>query len=90
MHPLIWRRYILPARIFELLAVTAPGAGNEIQLTDAIATLMKEESVEAYRMQGVTYDCGSKIGYLQATLAYAKRHPQVGAEFAELLRQYND
>ena len=83
-------RYILPARIFELLAVTAPGAGNEIQLTVAIATLMKEESVEAYRMQGVTYDCGSKIGYLQATLAYAKRHPQVGAEFAELLRQYND
>ena len=83
-------RYILPARIFELLAETAPGAGNEIQMTDAIATLMQEEAVEAYRMQGVSYDCGSKIGYLQATLAYARRHPQVGAEFAELLRQCND
>ncbi|MGI3130176.1 UTP--glucose-1-phosphate uridylyltransferase GalU [Halopseudomonas pachastrellae] len=83
-------RYILPARIFELLADTAPGAGNEIQLTDAIATLMQEQAVEAYRMQGVTYDCGSKIGYLQATLAYAQRHPQVGAEFVELLRQCNN
>lgn len=80
-------RYVLPARIFELLETTKPGAGNEIQLTDAIASLMQEQKVEAYRMQGVTYDCGSKLGYLQATLAYGLRHPQVGSGFAELIRQ---
>ncbi len=80
-------RYVLPARIFDLLAVTKPGAGNEIQLTDAIAALMAEQSVEAYRMQGKTYDCGSKIGYLEATLAYALRHPQVGKDFANLLQK---
>ncbi|MGY8810617.1 MAG: UTP--glucose-1-phosphate uridylyltransferase GalU [Pseudomonadales bacterium] len=80
-------RYVLPARIFELLETTKPGAGNEIQLTDAIASLMQEQQVEAYRMQGVTYDCGSKLGYLQATLAYGLRHPQVGAGFADLIRQ---
>ena len=81
-------RYVLPARIFELLATTAPGAGNEIQLTDAIASLLKEAPVDAYRMQGKTYDCGSKIGYLEATLAYASRHPQVAEGFASLLQQY--
>ena len=77
----------MPARIFDLLAITKPGAGNEIQLTDAIAALMAEQSVEAYRMQGKTYDCGSKIGYLEATLAYALRHPQVGKDFANLLQK---
>ena len=82
-------RYVLPARIFDLLETTQPGAGNEIQLTDAIAALMREQSVDAYRMQGKTYDCGSKIGYLQATLAYALRHPQVGEEFAQLIRAHN-
>lgn len=80
-------RYVLPARIFELLETTKPGAGNEIQLTDAIASLMEDERVEAYRMQGVTYDCGSKIGYLQATLAYGLRHPQVGEGFSDLIRK---
>ncbi len=80
-------RYVLPARIFDLLAVTQPGAGNEIQLTDAIAALMREQRVEAYRMQGKTYDCGSKIGYLEATLTYALRHPQVGKDFANLLQK---
>lgn len=80
-------RYVLPSRIFDLLAVTKPGAGNEIQLTDAIAALMAEQSVEAYRMHGKTYDCGSKIGYLEATLAYALRHPQVGKDFANLLQK---
>ena len=82
-------RYVLPARIFDLLETTQPGAGNEIQLTDAIDALMREQTVDAYRMQGKTYDCGSKIGYLQATLAYALRHPQVGDEFAQLIRTYN-
>ncbi len=82
-------RYVLPARIFDLLETTQPGAGNEIQLTDAIDALMREQTVDAYRMQGKTYDCGSKIGYLQATMAYALRHPQVGDEFAQLIRTYN-
>ncbi len=81
-------RYILPASIFPLLASTAPGAGNEIQLTDGIASLLQDDGVEAYRMSGVTYDCGSKIGYLQATLAYGLRHPDVGGQFAELIKQY--
>lgn len=71
-------RYILPSRIFALLENTKPGAGNEIQLTDAIAALLKEERVDAYRMMGTTYDCGSKEGYFAATLAYAVRHPQIG------------
>lgn len=78
-------RYVLPARIFSLLAATTPGAGNEIQLTDAIAALIKEQSVAAYRMIGATYDCGSKIGYLEATLRYGLRHPEVGAPFRQLI-----
>jgi UTP--glucose-1-phosphate uridylyltransferase len=79
-------RYVLPARIFELLAATAPGAGGEIQLTDAIAALISEQPVEAYRMMGATYDCGSKIGYLEATLRYALRHPDLGAQFSALVK----
>lgn len=78
-------RYVLPARIFELLANTTPGAGNEIQLTDAIAALIQEQKVEAYRMMGATYDCGSKIGYLEATLRYGLRHPELGAPFRDLI-----
>ena len=79
-------RYVLPPRIFDLLAATAPGAGGEIQLTDAIAALISEQSVEAYRMMGATYDCGSKIGYLEATLRYALRHPELGEPFGALLK----
>lgn len=71
-------RYVLSSRIFALLEDTKPGVGNEIQLTDAIAALIQEERVDAYRMEGVTYDCGSKEGYFAATLAYAVRHPQIG------------
>ncbi|SDU07855.1 UTP--glucose-1-phosphate uridylyltransferase GalU [Halopseudomonas salegens] len=81
-------RYVLPARIFALLRETRPGAGNEIQLTDAIASLLKEQPVEAYRMLGNTYDCGSKTGYMQATLAYGLRHPEVGEPLAALIRQH--
>jgi UTP--glucose-1-phosphate uridylyltransferase len=80
-------RYVLPARIFELLATTAPGAGGEIQLTDAIAALIKEQPVEAYRMMGATYDCGSKIGYLEATLKYGLHHPELGQAYAQLIAQ---
>jgi len=78
-------RYVLPAEIFSWLASTTPGAGGEIQLTDAIDSLMAGQIVEAYRMMGKTYDCGSKIGYLEATLNYAARHPEVGDAFKQLL-----
>lgn len=81
-------RYILPPEIFSMLAETKPGAGDEIQLTDAIATLIDQQAVDAYSMTGKTYDCGSKLGYLQATLAYALRHPEVGSGFADLIKQY--
>ena len=81
-------RYVLPAGIFDLLANTAPGAGGEIQLTDAIAELMKNEGVEAWHIAGRSYDCGSKLGYLEATLAYGLQHPQLGADFRALLTRY--
>ncbi|QEM81854.1 UTP--glucose-1-phosphate uridylyltransferase GalU [Halomonas binhaiensis] len=81
-------RYLLPGRIFALLAQTKPGAGNEIQLTDAIAQLRDEQGVDAYRMQGKTFDCGHQLGYLEAILAYGRRHPKYGKDFSELLQRY--
>lgn len=81
-------RYVLPARIFDLLANTQPGAGGEIQLTDAIAELMGHEGADAYRLLARSYDCGSKIGYLEATLAYALHHPELADQFRELLARY--
>ncbi|APX93091.1 UTP--glucose-1-phosphate uridylyltransferase [Halomonas sp. 1513] len=81
-------RYLLPGAIFPLLAETPPGAGNEIQLTDAIDALRAREGVAAYRMRGATYDCGHQLGYLEATLAFAKRHPKYAEGFAELLDKY--
>jgi UTP--glucose-1-phosphate uridylyltransferase len=81
-------RYVLPASIFDLLASTEPGAGGEIQLTDAIATLMQQSGVEAYHIRGRSYDCGSKLGYLEATLAYGAKHPQLGADFKALMARY--
>lgn len=82
-------RYVLPARIMQLLEQTPKGAGNEIQLTDAIAALQKIESVEAYRMKGQTFDCGSKIGYLKAVLHYGVEHPKLGEEFKQLIKEMN-
>jgi len=79
-------RYILTPRIFHHLMRIGKGSGGEIQLTDGIAALLAEEQVLAYRYQGKRYDCGSKIGYLEATIAFALRHPDVGTEFAELLK----
>ena len=79
-------RYILPAKIMQLLENTPRGAGNEIQLTDAIAMLQKTEQVEAYRMKGQTFDCGSKIGYLKAVLHYGLAHPKLGVEFKAMIR----
>lgn len=80
-------RYVLPAKIMQLLAETPKGASNEIQLTDAIAQLQSLEVVEAYRMQGQTFDCGSKLGYLKAVLHYGVDHPKLGAEFKALIRE---
>ncbi len=81
-------RYILTPAIFDLLENTAQGSGGEIQLTDAIAALLKKETVMALQFQGKRYDCGSKLGYLEATLAYALKHPEVAADFRLLLREF--
>ena len=80
-------RYVLPAQIMSLLQQTPKGAGNEIQLTDAIALLQQTEQVEAYRMKGQTFDCGSKLGYLKAVLHYGLAHPQLGTEFKQLIQE---
>ena len=78
-------RYILTPRIFHHLEKVQAGAGGEIQLTDGIAALMREEKMLAYRFKGTRYDCGSKLGYLQATVALGLKHPEVRDEFAEYL-----
>lgn len=80
-------RYILPAKIMQLLENTPKGAGNEIQLTDAIAALQATDTVEAYRMKGQTFDCGSKLGYLKAVLHYGVDHPKLGKEFKALIKE---
>lgn len=77
-------RYILTPQIFHHLHTIKPGAGGEIQLTDAIAALLQEEPILAYAFQGTRYDCGSKLGYVQATIEYGLRHPEV----RDGLRQY--
>ncbi len=81
-------RYILTPRILTLLETTPQGSGGEIQLTDGIARLMQEEPAYACRFEGKRYDCGSKIGYLQATIAYALKHPELATEFRECLANY--
>ncbi|MBL8446278.1 MAG: UTP--glucose-1-phosphate uridylyltransferase GalU [Zoogloeaceae bacterium] len=80
-------RYVLTGRIFDHLRNLKPGAGGELQLTDAIASLLREEAVLSYQFKGVRYDCGSKFGYLQATVELGLKHPEVGAAFAEYLSQ---
>ena len=79
-------RYVLVPSIFEHLEKLGHGAGGEIQLTDGIASLMKEEAVYAHRFSGKRYDCGSKLGYLQATVEYALGHPSLGKDFEKYLR----
>jgi len=79
-------RYILTSRIFDLLQNTPRGAGNEIQLTDGIAALLHEEQVLAYEFSGRRHDCGSKLGYLEATIEYGLRHPELGDRFRAYLR----
>jgi UTP--glucose-1-phosphate uridylyltransferase len=78
-------RYILTAKVLDLLERVVPGAGGEIQLTDAIAALLKLEGAFGYEFLGTRYDCGSKLGYLQANVMYALKHAEVGKEFAAFL-----
>lgn len=79
-------RYILSANVFKHLEKIERGAGKEIQLTDGIAALMKDERVFAYEFEGTRYDCGSKLGYLKATVALGLRHPEVGKSFEQYMR----
>ena len=80
-------RYLLSGEIFDKLETIGEGAGGEIQLTDGIAALLDESPVYAYSFTGVRYDCGSKLGYLQATVAYGLSHPETGDQFREHLRK---
>lgn len=79
-------RYILKPSIFNYLRGLRAGAGSEIQLTDAIAAMLAEETVLAYQFEGTRYDCGSKLGYLHATVRYALKHPEVGEAFHDFLQ----
>ncbi|OIQ72738.1 UTP--glucose-1-phosphate uridylyltransferase [mine drainage metagenome] len=79
-------RYILSARVFHHLRNVQPGSGGEIQLTDGIAALLREEAVYAYRYEGRRFDCGSKAGYLEATVRLGLEHPETGPDFADYLR----
>lgn len=80
-------RYVLNPQIFTLLKTTKRGAGGEIQLTDAIAQLMNEQKLLAHHFEGKRYDCGSKLGYLEASVAYGLKHPELGEAFRLLLNQ---
>jgi UTP--glucose-1-phosphate uridylyltransferase len=80
-------RYLLSGSIFRRLQNVGRGAGGEIQLTDGIAAMLQDEPVYAYRFQGKRYDCGSKLGYLQATVEYGLRHPELGASFGAYLEE---
>jgi UTP--glucose-1-phosphate uridylyltransferase len=80
-------RYLLTAPLFDDLAKIGKGAGGEIQLTDGIARLMQREPVFAFEFEGKRYDCGSKLGYLQATVEFGLKHPSLGSEFAQYLRE---
>ncbi len=80
-------RYILTPRIFTELRNTQRGVGGEIQLTDAISEVLHYEAIFAHIIEGKRYDCGSKLGYLEATIGYGLKHPEVGAEFKTYLQQ---
>ena len=76
-------RYVLSSDIWDLLETTLPGAGDEIQLTDAIAMLMEKETVEAFHMTGKSHDCGSKLGYMKANVEYGLRHPELAGDLKQ-------
>jgi UTP--glucose-1-phosphate uridylyltransferase len=79
-------RYVLQPRIFELLEATERGAGGEIQLTDAIAELLKEEQVYGFKFDGIRYDCGSKLGHMKANVEYGLRHAELNSSFKAYLK----
>jgi UTP--glucose-1-phosphate uridylyltransferase len=79
-------RYVLMPTIFRHIRALKPGAGGELQLTDALQSMLSEEQVLAYRYHGTRFDCGSKLGYLKATVEFALRHPEVSKEFEEYLQ----
>jgi len=81
-------RYLLTPAIYGKLETTGRGAGGEIQLTDGIAALIADEPVYAYAFEGRRYDCGSKLGYLEATVEFALKHPHLGPKFARYLKQF--
>lgn len=81
-------RYVFNNSIFDYLEGLGRGAGGEIQLTDGIAQLLEVERVLAYRYEGVRYDCGNKLGYLKATMAMGQKHPEIGAEFTQYLKEF--
>ncbi|KGD23784.1 UTP-glucose-1-phosphate uridylyltransferase [Burkholderia mallei] len=83
-------RYVLKPRIFDHLRALKPGAGGELQLTDAIQALLADEQVLAYKYRGTRFDCGSKLGYLKATVEFALRHPEVKTEFETYLRSRSE
>jgi UTP--glucose-1-phosphate uridylyltransferase len=78
-------RYILVPRVIAHLEEARPGAGGEIQLTDALASLQHDETVLAYAFEGTRFDCGSKLGYLQANVMYGLKHPETGSDFAHFI-----
>jgi UTP--glucose-1-phosphate uridylyltransferase len=80
-------RYVFSPRIFDYLENVTPGAGGEIQLTDAIAAMLKTDPVLAYEFKGKRYDCGSKLGYLEAAVVFALKHPVVGEDFSRFIAQ---
>jgi UTP--glucose-1-phosphate uridylyltransferase len=80
-------RYVLPPRIFELLEQVKPGVGGEIQLTDALAMLAKEEGLLGYRFEGQRYDAGDRLGYLKANIAFAMKRPQLAGPLRQYLRE---
>ena len=82
-------RYILQPEIMDILKTQAAGAGGEIQLTDAMATLMGQQTFHAYEYEGQDYDCGSKIGYFEAVLAFAKDHPEIGVEAQAMIKKFS-
>jgi UTP--glucose-1-phosphate uridylyltransferase len=79
-------RYVLSPSIFSYLEKLGRGAGGEIQLTDGIAQMLKSEKTFAYLCEATRYDCGSKLGYLKASVAFALKHPEIGADFADYMQ----
>ena len=83
-------RYIITPQIFEIIENTKPGKGGEIQLTDALLTLISQEAMYAYDFKGRRHDVGDKLGFLQATVEYALKREEIGKEFVEYLLNLKD